>query len=686
MTKTVAGIVRGVWSSNEWRYYIEALNYYDEVVYINPRLVTYNLDRSARSVSIVHNGNSLNDLSMLYTFGYAQETLLLAKFLQFVGCPTSDPYHLISRDGLGKVNDLASFVQSGFGTTAHVLPSIEAATTYFQQLGADSYPLLLKPVAGNKGRGIKRVENVQEALAACKTHFTRSKDVLLLEKYMNYRNEYRVYVVDGNPIAAYERRKQEGSVVSNLHQGGSVVAIDDGLKSELLTTVWPGLAKKLKHGVYGVDLAVTDTSSVHVIEVNRTPGFSGLDRLGLVNFPRRVHAVISRRSRKPEPAPVAEPGYESVITILGDINPGDSYWERADVKKRQRSSKRKSAEATAAKFRSILESSDYTVGNLEVSLTDRRDSSLTGIKPYLDRASAEGTIRLLHDLGIKSVSLGNNHTMDFGEAGLMDTIQALKAGGIGFFGAGETRDAATAVVHHHVTVGNLALHLIFAGGFESRRNHQQWGYYAGPATAGVNMWSKASAREQLCALRKEYPDAFIIAFPHWGSNYEYASERQQSLARVFCDCGADLVIGHGSHMMQQITRYGHKWIVYGIGNFVFNSPGRFAGYEVLPFGLIARLTLQLKNERLAPKLYLYPIQSDNRVTSYQPNFVSAQDFERVAKFYMPSNEEGGAIASTVQSGKDNWGYYLSLALSLPGTADRSRHAASFASSGQARAG
>ena len=242
----------------------------------------------------------------------------------------------------------------------------------------------------------------------------------------------------------------------------------------------------------------------------------------------------------------------------------------------------------------ILESSNYTVANLEVSLTDRRETHLSGIKPYLDYATAEGTIRLLGDLGIKAVSLGNNHTMDFGEAGLIDTIQALKAGGIGFFGAGQTREEANAVVHHHAAVGSLELHLIFAGGFEFRRNHQQWGYYAGPATAGVNMWSKASAREQLCALRQEYPDAFIIAFPHWGSNYEYASERQQSLGRVLCDAGADLVIGHGSHMMQEITRYGSKWLVYGIGNFIFNSPGRFAGYEVLPFGLIGRLTLRLK--------------------------------------------------------------------------------------------
>ena len=112
MNKTVAGIVRGVWSYSESRYYTEALNYYDEVVYINPYRVTYHLERGARLVHIKHDDCLLNDLSVLYTFGYANETLLLVKFLQTVGCPTSDPYQMISRDGLGKINDLAEFLKS----------------------------------------------------------------------------------------------------------------------------------------------------------------------------------------------------------------------------------------------------------------------------------------------------------------------------------------------------------------------------------------------------------------------------------------------------------------------------------------------------------------------------------------------------------------------------------------------
>jgi glutathione synthase/RimK-type ligase-like ATP-grasp enzyme len=660
----VAGIVRGVWSHNEYRYYQEALKYYDEVIYVDPSRVTYQLDRNSRSIHIDHNGYSLNNLSMLYTFGYANETLLLVKFLQVVGCPTSDPYHLISRDGLGKVNDLAAFLESGVGTTAHVLISQESAITYLQQLDAECFPLIRKPVMGNKGRGIKRLISLDDALKACKSHFGRSSNPLLLEQFMNYVREYRVYVIDGSPIEAYERQKQEGSVVSNLHQGGSVLAVEDSLKQELFAHISASLADRLKYGIYGVDLAITDKGSIHIIEVNRTPGFSGLDKLGSLNLPRLAHELIVKRARRPEPIPHAEQGREYIITLVGDTNPGDSYSERRNSKESQGNPNRRSAEASADKLRQFLRASDYSVANLEVSLTGRRDSHLSGIKPYLDHASAEGTTQLLHELGINAVSLANNHSMDFGQEGLADTIRALTSSDLRFFGAGRTQEEAADVVHHYALVDGLTSHFIFAGGFENRRNHQRWGYYAGPDAAGVNMWSKQSAPQQLSALRNNHPDAYIIAFPHWGSNYQYASERQKSLGKQLCDAGADLVIGHGSHMMQEFARCGNKWVIYGIGNFIFNSPGRFASHRVLPFGMIARLCFRHENGRRSANLNLYPIQSDNLATSYQPNFVTEQEFERITKFHMPTNKNGSGLEAMMRSGKDQWGYYFSLALPL----------------------
>jgi hypothetical protein len=664
MGNKVAGIVRGEWSYNESQYYIEALNFYDEVMYIDPLRVTYRLDRGARSVQVEHEGSSLNDLSMLYTFGYKTETLLLVKSLALCGCPSSDPYHLISRDNLGKLNDMLGLLDSGIGTSAYILPSLDAAIRYIEALDADSYPLLRKPIAGNKGRGIKKIENREEALKVCAAHFRRNDSVLLLEKFMDYRNEYRVYVVDGTPVEAYEKVKKEGSVVSNLHQGGTVVAVESALKQRLFARISACLADRFRTGIYGFDLALTGTGETHIIEVNRTPGFNGLNRLGLLNLPRYAHEVISKRARRPVAvAPNARPDH--VITVLGDTNPGDSYQERREYEGRGNILAEKGYEYSFERFRELLGCSDYTLANLEVSVTEQRDSQLSGQKPYIDRASVDGTTKLLKALGINAVSLANNHTKDFDATGLADTVGAMRAGDIGCFGAGQTATEANSVVHHHVSIGNRPLHIIFATGFEYRKIYSEWSYYADTENSGVNLWSKASAGEQISALRQQYADAYIVAFPHWGSNYSYVNERQKGLAKVLCDSGADLVIGHGSHMLQEITRYKGKWVVYGLGNFVFNSPGRYASYDVLPFGLIGRLSLRADRDAITGSLHLYPIRSDNKTTGYQPDFVSEAEFEQVMKFYMPTSKESDGIQSLVRSGKDKWGYYLSLAGVVP---------------------
>jgi poly-gamma-glutamate capsule biosynthesis protein CapA/YwtB (metallophosphatase superfamily) len=664
MGKAVAGIVRSDWSYNESRYYIEALNFYDEVIYVDPLKVTYALDRDDRSLRIHYEGYSLNELSMLYTFGKRNEILLLVKCLQMCGCPTSDPYHLISRESLAKLNDLLGLALSGIGTSAYVLVSLDAAVTYIRSLEEQCFPLLRKPIDGNKGRGIKKLGNREEALRVCRAHFKQSNDPLLLEKFMEYRQEYRVYIVDGVPVEAYEKTKKQGAVVSNLHQGGTVVAVESELKKELFGRVTKWLQNKFQTGIYGLDLAVTDRGDTHVIEINRTPGFTGLNRLGLLNLPRYAHEVIHKRARRPQ-AGEADNRADHLVLFVGDTNPGDTYQERLEAKGQGNILKEKGYDHSFENFRALLADADYVLANLEVSVTEHRESELAGIKPYLDRTAVKETGRLLKSLGINAVSLANNHTKDYGETGLVDTVTAMKEGGIDYFGAGLTAAEAASVVHHHVTIGNRVLHIIFAAGLEFRKNLTTWGYYADADNAGVNAWSISKAGNQLAALRRQFPEAYIVAFPHWGSNYQYVNERQKVLAKVLCDSGADLVIGHGSHMLQEITRYNGKWIVYGIGNFIYNSPGRYAKHNVLPFGLVGQLGLRQENDRIAGTLNLYPIQSDNNKTAHQPNFVSEKEFDEILKFYMPIKNPENGIQSLVKSGKDKWGYYLSIGLVIP---------------------
>ena len=163
----------------------------------------------------------------------------------------------------------------------------------------------------------------------------------------------------------------------------------------------------------------------------------------------------------------------------------------------------------------------------------------------------------------------------------------------------------------------------------------------------------------IASLRARYPAAFIIAYPHWGSNYLYAAQRQKDLAQAIIDAGADLIVGHGSHMLQEIELYRGRWIVYGIGNFVYNSPGRYSRHEVLPFGLLARLLIQALDGQPVISLQLFPTCTDNEKTGYQSHPVTDRQFGQLIDFYMPHRGERTGLERRLRAGRNGHGLYLS---------------------------
>jgi glutathione synthase/RimK-type ligase-like ATP-grasp enzyme len=657
---TTAGIVRGRWTSNERHYYLAALEFYDEVVFVNPRLVRYHFDRERRGVDVIYGTMRLNDLAMLYTFGRVDETLLLVRCLELCGVPVSDPFRAISRDSLAKLADTTDMIPAGAGTTTHVIVSPEMAAPTLDALDEGAFPLLNKPIAGNKGRGIVKLANRDEALAFCRNHFRSSGRFLVFEQLMDYSHEYRVYLVDGHIVDAYEKVREGGRgdiIVMNLHQGAKPQAIEPAIKEELFAWLAAVLPERYRTGIYGVDLATTADGEPHIIEINRTPGFSGLQRVGGIDLPRTVHRLLRQRAR--ETRHYTPQTYR--LTLLGDTNAGETYQLRLEEQGQANILKSRGYDCGFASFRPFLAESDYTVANLEACLTRERTSPHEGIKPYLDWSDPEQTPQLLRSLPIHAVSLANNHVLDFGPAGLEETCAVLDRHGIRHFGAGLTAESAARALRHRFTLAGQDIELIIASGFEFRQNHADWNYYATPGQAGVNPWPKAAAEEQIAALRTASPEAILIAFPHWGSNYLYVTDRQRELGRRLLDAGADLVVGHGSHMLQEIEQHDGRFIVYGLGNFVYNSPGRFHRYpDVLPFGLLARLFFSMSEDSLEIRARLYPIHTDNRANDYRPHFLDDSQFQTLLLRLMPDGGTRSGLEELIRCGRDRHGPYLAL--------------------------
>lgn len=303
--------------------------------------------------------------------------------------------------------------------------------------------------------------------------------------------------------------------------------------------------------------------------------------------------------------------------------------------------------------------------NLETPLTTLRQQPYRAAKSYVHWSSPRKVPPVLRSYGVVAASLANNHAMDMGLVGLRHTIAALTEAAIVSFGAGGTTTAAARpyvqTFPRQSAGAGASFQLVVAGGFEYRQRYQQkYRFYAVGERGGTNGWTTAGARGEMERLRRQYPQGYIVAYPHWGRNYCWRTKWQQQMAHALIDGGADLVVGHGAHMLQEIEQYRGRWVVYSLGNYVFNTRGRFSADKKPPFSLVAEL---LVSEDGAMAMRLYPIFSNNLLTSFRPRFVTKAEFQKViavlARHSFGCSSNGHGFFTT---GSDQIGRYLQLSL------------------------
>jgi len=163
---------------------------------------------------------------------------------------------------------------------------------------------------------------------------------------------------------------------------------------------------------------------------------------------------------------------------------------------------------------------------------------------------------------IEIVSLANNHTMDYGAAALVNTMENLKARGILFAGAGNNTQEAYAPKYIYYNKTRIAL-LAF-------NDIENWVADVSDTSAGSAYFDKELIKNSL--IEASANADIIIVFPHWGVEYSLTnSERQAEYGRFFVDNGADIVIGSHPHVLQNSEEYNGVQIYYSLGNFVFDD-------------------------------------------------------------------------------------------------------------------
>jgi poly-gamma-glutamate synthesis protein (capsule biosynthesis protein) len=219
---------------------------------------------------------------------------------------------------------------------------------------------------------------------------------------------------------------------------------------------------------------------------------------------------------------------------------------------------------------------DARIVNLETSITRSEDFLPKGIN-Y--RVSPENA-RCLAAAAIDCCTLANNHVLDWGRAGLIDTLATLEALGIRHAGAG--RDDAAAAHPAAVSCGTDNRVLVFSAACASAGVPHSWA--AARRRPGVNLLpglseDVASALAKQIARDRRKGDIVIVSI-HWGSNWGHAiPEDQRRFAHALIDrAGVSIVHGHSSHHAKAIEVHNDRLILYGCGDFINDYEG-IAGYE-----------------------------------------------------------------------------------------------------------
>jgi poly-gamma-glutamate synthesis protein (capsule biosynthesis protein) len=218
---------------------------------------------------------------------------------------------------------------------------------------------------------------------------------------------------------------------------------------------------------------------------------------------------------------------------------------------------------------------DAGIVNLETSVTDCGEAEPKGINYRVSPRNAEG----IGSLGIDCCVLANNHVLDFGRAGLAQTLETLKRSGVKTAGAGrDLEEAATPAVIE--TAQGRVLVFGLASGDSGVPEH----WAASANRPGVNRIERfdslALDRLSAAVARSKKEGDIAVASIHWGSNWGYDVPHEHvDFAHGLID-GAmiDLVHGHSSHHAKGWEIYRDKLILYGCGDFVNDYEG-ISGYE-----------------------------------------------------------------------------------------------------------
>jgi poly-gamma-glutamate synthesis protein (capsule biosynthesis protein) len=246
----------------------------------------------------------------------------------------------------------------------------------------------------------------------------------------------------------------------------------------------------------------------------------------------------------------------------------------------------------------LIKDADISFANLEYPITKKGKPNKD--KKFVFKGSVK-SFKAIKNAGFDMLSLANNHIMDYGEKGLVSTLQACRKYGMTCTGADENLSQACSagvIKRRDVRVALLSYSMTFPKE-----------YWATDETPGTAYGDKLTVVEDI-ALARQIADIVMASF-HWGAELMTEPKPYQiEMAHLAIESGADMVFGHHPHVPQGIEIYKGKPVFYSLGNYAFGSYSKNS-----PISFIARITAGKKG---VTGIRVYPVIVDNFKTGFKP--------------------------------------------------------------------
>jgi poly-gamma-glutamate synthesis protein (capsule biosynthesis protein) len=225
---------------------------------------------------------------------------------------------------------------------------------------------------------------------------------------------------------------------------------------------------------------------------------------------------------------------------------------------------------------------DVRLMNLETAVTACSDFAPKGVNYRMNPAN----IAVLTASGADALALANNHVLDFGPAGLAETLDVLAAAGLA--GAGAGANLAQALQPAVIEAGGNRV-LFYSVAMRDSGVPSNWA--AGRASQGVALVEPTDREAAELASRvsaeRRSGDIAVVSI-HWGSNWGYdVPEAHRRFAHALIDtANVSIVHGHSSHHPRPIEVYRGRLVLYGCGD-VLNDYEGIRGYESFRSDIVA---------------------------------------------------------------------------------------------------